>query len=224
MGYAGKLKLKSKARELRKKGLSVKEIQRKLGVSRSSVSLWVRDIKLNKKQLEKLYLNKRTGALKGSIIAATNKIKKREELTQRLMREGMKEVGILSKRDRFVVGIAMYFAEGDKTDRHVAFSNSNPQSIKFMIDWLREFCKVPEARFRGSLYLHDNLDEKKAKRFWSELTKIPLSQFTKTYIVKNNPRRLRKTKNPYGVFRVRVSDVNLHRKIMGWISGIFRDQ
>ena len=223
MGYVGKLKLRLKAREFRKKGFSIKEIQKRLGVSKSSVSLWVRDIKLTKKQLEKLYLNKRTGALKGSVIAAMNKVKKREELTQRILKEGMKEVGKLSKRDKFVIGIAMYFAEGDKTDKHVGFSNSDPQSVKFMMDWLREFCKVPEVKFRGSLYLHDNLDEKKAKRFWSKLTKIPLSQFTRTYIVKNNPHRLRKTKHPSGVFRIRVSDVNLHRKIMGWISGIFRN-
>jgi len=223
MGYAGKLKLRLKAREFRKKGLSIKEIQKRLGVSRSSVSLWVRDIKLSKKQFEKLYLNKRTGALKGSVVAAMNKVKKREELTQKLMKEGMKEVGRLSKRDKFVIGIAMYFAEGDKTDKHVGFSNSNPQSVKFMMDWLREFCKVPETRFRGSLYLHDNLNEKKAKQFWSKLTKIPLSQFTKTYIVKNNPRRLKKTKHPYGIFRVRISNANLHRKIMGWISGIFKN-
>jgi len=223
MGYVGKLKLRLKSREFRKKGLSIKEIQKRLGVSRSSVSLWVRDIKLSKKQFEKLYLNKRTGALKGSVVAAINKVKKREELTQRLAKEGMKEVGKLSRRDKFVIGIAMYFAEGDKTDKYVGFSNSNHQSIKFMMDWLREFCKVPEAKFRGSLYLHDNLNEKKAKRFWSKLTKIPLSQFTKTYIVKNDPYRLRKTKHPYGVFRIRVSDVNLHRKIMGWISGIFKN-
>lgn len=223
MGYAGKLKLKLKARKLRKEGLSIKEIQKRLGVSRSSVSLWVRDIKLTKKQIEKLYLNKRTGALKGSIVAALNRVKKRKELTQRLMREGIREVGKLSKRDKFVIGIALYFAEGEKAGNHVAFSNSDPQSIKFMMNWFREFCKVPEAKFRGSLYLHDNLDEKKAKKFWSKLTKIPLSQFTKTYIVKNNPHRLKKAKHPYGVFRVRVSRVNLHRKIMGWISGIFKN-
>lgn len=52
----------------------MKEIQRRLGISRSSVSLWTRDIKLTREQLEKLYLNKKTGALRGSIIVAMNKI------------------------------------------------------------------------------------------------------------------------------------------------------
>lgn len=187
------------------------------------MSLWVRDIKLNKKQLEKLYLNERTGALKGSIIAAMNKIKTREELTRRLLQEGIKEIGKLSKRDKFIAGVAMYFAEGGKTDKNVQFSNLDPKAIKFMVKWLKEFCKVPQEKFRGSLYLHDNLDEKKAKNFWTKLTDIPLRQFTKTYLVKNNPHRLRKVKHPYGVFRITVSNANLHRKIMGWISGVFKN-
>lgn len=224
MGYAGKLELKLKARNLRKKGLSLKEIQRRLKVSRSSVSLWVRGIKLTEKQLKKLYLNKTRGALKGSIIAARNKIKKREELTRRLIKEGMKEIGSLSKHDRFIAGIAMYYGEGSKTDGEVSFTNSDPRAIKFMVDWLRKFCKVSERRLRGNLYIHDNLDRMKAERYWSKITKIPLKQFTKTYLVKNNPNRLRKVRHIYGVFRVRVSDANLHRKIMGWIKGIFGRQ
>ncbi|MCK4454260.1 hypothetical protein KAU51_02840 [Candidatus Parcubacteria bacterium] len=222
MSYAGKLELKLKARELRKKGLSVKEIQRKLKVSLSSVSLWVRDVELTKKQLEKLYLNKKTGQLKGSIIAAMNKIRKRKEITEKLIKEGKKEMGNLSKRDRFITGIAMYFAEGSKTDGDVEFSNSDPRAIKFMADWFREFCKIPEEKFRCSLYIHDNLDEGKAKKFWSKITKIPLTQFRKSYIVKNNPYRLRKVKHIYGVLRVGADDVNLHRKVMGWIEGIFK--
>ena len=223
MRHVGKLELKLEARELRKKGLSMRGIQRRLGVSRSSVSLWVRDIELDQKQLEKLHLSRKTGAFRGSIIAAANKAREGRKLTLELFREGKKEVGRLLRRDRFVIGIAMYFAEGDKADRHVGFSNSDARSIKFMMGWLREFCKVPETKFRGNLYIHDNLDQKKARQFWSRLTGIPLSQFTKTYIVRNNPHRLRKSKHPYGIFRVRVSDVNLHRKIMGWIDGILEN-
>jgi len=222
MSYAGKLELKLKAQELRKKGFSIKEIQKRLKVSRSSVSIWVRDIRLSRAQLRELYLNKKTGGLKGSIIAAMNKIRKREELTKRLNKEGMREIGKLSKRDRFITGVSMYFAEGDKGGKNVSFSNSDPRAIKFMANWFRCVCKVPKRKLRASIYLHDNLDEQKAKKFWSNLIKIPLNQFRKTYIVKNNPYRLRKVKHIYGVLRVTVSDVNLHRKIMGWICGVFR--
>lgn len=222
MSYAGKLDLKLKARGLRGEGFSVGWIQNKLKISRSSASLWVRDVRLTRKQLEKLYLNKKTGALKGSIIAAMNKVKKRERLTELLKKEGIKEVGRLSRRDKFITGIAMYFAEGDKASESVSFSNSDPRAIKFMVDWFRKFCSVPQDKFTASIYLHDNLDEQKAKNFWSELIKIPLDQFRKSYIVKNNPNRLRKVKHIYGVLRITVNNVNLHRKIMGWINGIFQ--
>ena len=220
MGYAGKLELKLQARTLRKQGISVKEIQKRLKVSRSSVSLWVRDVKLTRVQLEKLYLNKKTGALRGSIIAAMNKSRIRKELTEKLMSEGKKEVGVLSERDKFIAGIAMYFAEGEKTDGNIGFSNSDDRAIHFMMWWFRKICEVPEEKFRIYLYIHDNLDEKEAKRHWSKLTEVPLSRFKKSYIVKNNPKRFRKTKNKHGVLRISISNANLHRKIMGWISGV----
>ena len=223
MGYAGKLGLKSRARSLRKRGLSMKEIERRLGVSRSSISLWARDIVLTKEQLSHLYLNKRTGNLKGSIVAAIKKKEIRLELVKKLREEGRNEVKTLSKRDQFISGIALYFAEGSKTDASVSFSNSDPRSIRFMVEWMRQFCKVPKEKFRCSLYLHDNLDENKAKAFWAKAADIPLAQFRKTYIVENNRRRLRKTKHEYGVCRITVSDVNLHRKIMGWIEGLFQN-
>jgi predicted transcriptional regulator len=222
MSYAGKLDLKNKARELRKKGTSVRTIQKKLKVSKSSVSIWIRDIRLTDKQLKKLYLNKKTGGLKGSIIAAMNKIKKREKITKEIMNNAKKEIGKLNRRDRFLIGVALYFAEGNKADKSVSFTNSDPQAIQFMTKWLRDFCQVPEDKFRASLYIHDNLDEQKSKKYWSSLTKISEDQFGKSYIVKNNPKRFRKTINQNGVFRITVSDVNLHRRIMGWIAGILR--
>ncbi|MCK9446073.1 hypothetical protein M0Q50_04185 [bacterium] len=218
----GKLDLKIEARKLRKSGKSIKEIKRNLNVSLSSVSLWVRDIKLSKKQLNNLYLNRKTGNLKGSIIAAQNKIRIRELITQKLNKEGFEEIGMLANRERFLIGVSMYAGEGGKTDRDISFVNSDAKLIKFMMGWFRNFCSVPETKFRGSLYIHDDLDEGKAKKFWSKLTKIPLSQFTKSYIAKNNLKRLRKKKHENGIFRIQVSNANLHRKIMGWVDGIFK--
>ena len=143
MSYSGKLDLKLKAQDLRSKGISVKDIEKKLGISRSSASIWVRDISLTKEQINKLYRNKKTGGLKGSYIAARNKIRKREEITQILKNEGEKEIGKLSRRDLFLIGVAMYFAEGDKGGKNVSFSNADPRAIKFMTDWLINICKIP---------------------------------------------------------------------------------
>lgn len=137
------------------------------------------------------------------------------------MDEAIKEVNLLSEREKQLIGIALYFAEGNKADKNVSFSNSDSRAIKFMVDWLRKYCPVPDQKFRCSIYLHDNLNENAAKKYWSTLINIPISQFTKSYIVKNNLKRFRKSKHENGVFRITVCDVWLHRRIMGWISGIF---
>jgi hypothetical protein len=221
MSYSGKLELRNKAIELRKQGKSMRAIQKQLSVSKSSVSRWVRDVKLSKKQIRDLYISKRTGLLKGSYVASQNKINNRKKAVEQLLQYGRKEVGLLSRRDKFIAGIALYFGEGDKTDKSVGFTNGNPHAIVFMIFWLREYCKVKPNKFRANLYIHDNLDEKAAKKYWSGLTSIPIKQFTKSHIVTHNPNRFRKSVLPYGVLRIVVNDISLHRKIMGWISGVF---
>jgi hypothetical protein len=221
MGYAGKVRLQDEARNLRSQGKSIKNIQQQLGVSKSSISLWVRDVILTQEQINTLYLNKKTGGFRGCLIAADHKRSKRLVETQAALEQGKKEVGKLLGRERFLVGIALYFAEGNKKGKNVAFTNSDDRAIKFMVLWFREFCKVEEAKFRVSLYIHNDLNEGKAKLYWSSLLNIPLTHFTKSYVVENNPNRLRHTRNENGVCRVTIHSISLLRKILGWISGIF---
>lgn len=220
MGYSGYLELKQKAIKFRKNGLSVRSIQKKLKVSKSSVSIWTRDIKLTKKQLLKLYKNKVNGRIKGSYINAKKQQTERIRKTNELHKIGIKEVGMLSKRDRFITGIALYAGEGTKSDRNCGFANSDPNLIKFMTSWFKEFCKIPNSKFRGNLWIHENLNRSKAEKYWSKLTKIPLNQFQKTYIVKQKGKKFRKNIHENGVFSIRFTDATNHRKIMGWIKGI----
>jgi len=44
MGYRGKVELQEQARALRADNLTLADIAERLGVSKSSVSLWVRDV------------------------------------------------------------------------------------------------------------------------------------------------------------------------------------
>ena len=221
MGYSGKPQLKQRSIELRKSGLSIRAIQQKLKVAKSSVSLWTRDILLTKDQLKILQENRKKAGLRGGLVAARKKIEKRITETTNIMNGAKNEIGSIKNRERFLIGIALYFAEGDKAGHNVAFTNTDSKALVFMVAWLRVYCEVKPERIRCSLYLHDNLNENKVKKYWSSLLHIPLSQFTKSYMVKNNPNRFRKSKHEFGVCRVTVSDVRLLRRILGWISGVF---
>ena len=217
-----KSKEKLRARDLRQKGESIKEIAKILKVSPGSVSVWCRDIELSKLQKERLLRNKQFGQKKGSLIAADNKRKKRIERTKEIFEKSKIELGELKKRDRFLAGIAFYSGEGNKTDGKAKFTNSDPLLINFMMNWFQEFCNIPLSKFRGAIWLHDNLDEMEAKLFWSNLTKIPIDQFYKTYIAKNKieSRKIRKNIHKYGVFSISFSESNKQRQIMGWISAL----
>jgi len=116
----------------------------------------------------------------------------------------------------------LYIGDGLKGDTEVGFSNSNPTIIKFMINWFREFLEVSESRFRGQIWIHDNLDEKAAREFWSNLTEIPLSNFHKSYISKNKEKsnKVRKKRHQYGVFSIKISSADTQRKIKGWMAGL----
>lgn len=222
MGYAGKLKEKGLAIKLRNRGLSYRDIQKQVKVSKDTLSRWCRDIILSPDQLEKLRQNKLKGAEKGRIIGAKRQQDRRIKETLELLESGKSEVGNLTKRERFLIGIALYAAEGTKVDGQVVFSNSDPKLISFMAKWFKEFCMVQNSKFRGNLWIHENHDELRATKFWSKLTGIPLKQFHKSYIAENkiNSKKIRKHIHEFGVFGISFSDSKKHRKIMGWISGI----
>lgn len=222
MGYAGKLREKQQAIKLRKQGLSYTEIQKKIPVSKDTLSRWCRDIILTPSQMERLRRRSLKGAERGRIIGAKRQQRDRIKRTKKLIEEGKKEVGLLSKRDRFVAGIALYLGDGYKSDKSVGFSNSNSTIIKFMMKWFREFCKVPEKKFRGQIWIHEDLNELKARKYWSRVTEIPLNQFQKSYIAKNKTesQKIRKQLHKYGVFAIRISSAETQRKILGWIAGV----
>lgn len=222
MGYAGKLEEKLLAQKLRRKGLSYREIKRHINVSKSTLSLWCRDIALTPKQALRLFKNRLKGAAKGRIIGAKIQQQRRLKQIQKLLREGRADIGKISQRDRFMAGIALYAAEGTKRDGRINFANSDPKLIRFMTSWFRGFCNAPNSKLRGKLWIHRNRDEKKARNFWSKLTRIPLNQFHKSYIAENkvNSRKIRKQIHEYGVFSIGFSDAKKHRKLMGWIAGI----
>jgi len=222
MGYFGKIEEKRLAQKLRKQGLSYQEILKQVTVSKSTLSLWCRDVLLSPKYYERLQQKKRVGARKGSLIGAKKQQQRRINLTKQLHRQGYKEVGKLSSRERFLAGVALYLGDGYKNDKSVGFSNANPQIIKHIMSWLRDSCHVDEKKFRGRVWVHDTSDKELAVEFWSKITDIPVERFHKSYIVKNktNSKKVRKNIHQYGVFTITVGDSTLQRKILGWMAGL----
>lgn len=213
-----KLLEQRKAIDLRKGGRSIKEIARVLGVSKGSVSVWVRKTKITEKQQKSLLLRGFT----------TEAIEKRrakrifnEEQKRSLIFEAAKKELEVSKADLKIIGTALYWAEGGKTKRGMArISNSDPLMIKTMMSFFRVVCEVPPAKFRGHIHIHDPISVKKAEKYWSEVSGISLDQFFKTYTKKSKASLNKFHSLPYGTFDIYVCDTKLFLTIMGWVQKI----
>lgn len=95
-----------------------------------------------------------------------------------------------------------------------------------MAEWFREFCEVGKEEFRGSIWLHEGNNETNAKKYWSTISGIPISQLHKTYIVKpkKNSKKVRKNIHEHGVFTIKFYKSDTQRRIMGWISAFLGDK
>jgi len=221
MGYP--LKFKEAVIASRKEGLSYNEICQKFDIAKSTVSLWCRKVKLTQVKTQRLIEKVKSNW----VYSAQARREKGALHRERIINQSALEIKKLSKKDIFFIGLALYWGEGTKIDADVAFSNSDPETVRLIMRFYRESCQVDEKKFRGRLFIHSqikhkgNISERKALRFWSDLTKIPLSQFHRTNFYKNKPTSFKRGKiMMHGTLMVRVMDADLHRKIMGWIQGV----
>jgi hypothetical protein len=212
MGYRGKLAEQQQARQLRRTGLPLADIATTLGVAKSSVSLWVRDVEFT--PLPRPPRGRRR---------APNALQRRKQAeVDRLIEEGRARVGRLSEREFLVAGVALYAGEGSKSDGRVRFVNSDPRMVVFFCAWLRHFYAIDESRLRLAVYLHQGLDLPAAMAFWSAGTGIPESQFTKPYRAVPDP-SIRRAKHVHGCVAVGYSCSATHRSIMGLVGALLGD-
>ncbi len=207
---------KTFARELRTQGKSLKEISSKLNVAKSSVSLWCRDITLPEK--EQYLLNQRGLKAAGRLGALANKRKRAAQIgvIKKLARKEFVPLSPSALTRLKDIGTAIYWAEGTKRGNSVDFTNSDPKMMKIAMLWFRSVCQVPEHRFRASIFYHSGQSEQEIKEFWSDITKIPLTQFHKSMFKKEGTGQ-RKNVLYYGTCKVRICDCDLLHRILTWI-------
>ena len=121
-----------------------------------------------------------------------------------------------------VAGVMLYMAEGAKTTHLVDFTNSDPSLVGVFVKFLREICGVAESRLRVSLYAYANQNMEALNEFWSSITRIPTSQFTKPYVRALTP-NVRKREMPRGLAHIRYSDKRLLELLKRWGQEISRE-
>lgn len=207
VGYRGKLSEREEARRLRALGRTMPDIATALGVSRSSVSLWTRDVPV-------VVGPRRLRPRQPNVLER----RKSAEITE-LLEAGRARIGALSDKEFLVAGTALYAGEGSKRDGIVGFTNTEPNMVAFFCSWLRRFFDIDESRLRVGLYLHEGLDVDAAISFWSHVTSIPTGQFRKPYRAVPDA-GIRNNKHQHGCVSVRYACARTHRGVMGLVKAL----
>src|SRR6185437_317974 len=101
--------LRDKARDLRKQGLSYNQIAAELGVSKSSVSLWVRDLP---RPAGLSYEERRQRSAEGVRRYWAKERPIREAQREAMRQAAAAEIGQLNERELHIAGAVAYWCEG----------------------------------------------------------------------------------------------------------------
>ncbi len=171
---------KQKAILMRKSGMSYSQIKEKLNVSKSTLSGWLYNMPLSEKRIRELQAD---SPIRIEKYRNTMKAKRDKKLLEAYI-EMSQKIGKLSKRELFLAGLFLYWAEGSKTtNASVGLTNTNPSMLKFYIRWLELF-GITNKDLKVSLHLYSDMNIKKQEKYWSKQLHIPTSQFRKSYIKK----------------------------------------
>ena len=201
------------AEQLRRQGVSVRDIAEQLHVSKGTVSIWVRDIALTEAQKETLKDKQRhnRGRLKG---AQTN----RERF--KALRLEYQAAGRLKAREGrplHLAGCMLYWAEGAKEPNNVYFVNSDPNMMLLFMRFLREELSIAEELFSLRIHCHsqDFEEQRRVERYWLDLLQLPDTALKKT-LFKQGSETSRKVLHN-GICTVRVHRVEYMQHIYGAI-------
>jgi transcriptional regulator with XRE-family HTH domain len=202
-----KFEVKLKAQGLRKLGISINSIAARLGVSKSSASLWCRDIELSKEQITRLLRSKEVGITVGRLKGArTQKMKRLNTIDL-----AKKEATILrdmSNDEFWFFGLALYLAEGSKKMNRVQFTNSDPRIIEFMLRWFRKFYNIKKSNIRCSILINEahRYRDKEVKEFWQKYLNIKSERFTDNRYVKTRQNKVYiNHRSHFGTFSFRIN-------------------
>ncbi len=201
-----------KALILRKQGQSYSQIRKILKVSKSTLSLWLRDYPLPKQRIREL----RDWNEQRIEKCRETKRKKKEERLKKIYNEQKRFIFPLTKRELYLAGLFLYLGEGSRfKEAMLSVSNTNPSVIKFFINWLVKSLNVPKNRLKIHLHLYQDMNISKEIKFWSEILNFPISQFNKPYIKKTSAKNINhKGSFGHGTCNVSTGNARLTEKIL----------
>lgn len=201
----------------RDEGESIKEIARRLGVSPSTVSLWVHDIVLTTAQQQALL--QRNPAynrqMSGTKIQAANR------RAERIAYQHEGRILAAEGEASHLAGCMLYWAEGEKARNTLRFSNSDPDMVRFFVSFLRKHFNVRNEQIRVTCYLFaDHLErQREIEQYWLDVMGLHADSLCKSHVnvYSKYSEKKRANRLPYGTVKIAVNRTHIVQSIYGSI-------
>lgn len=209
--------LHRRALELRKLGRSYSQIKAELGLSKSTLSLWLRQYPLSK---DKIRLLRDVNEVRIERYRQTMQRKRDAKLLD-YYNEGKNLLLPFSKKELFIAGLFLYWGEGGKTLKHtVSINNTDPAVIKFAIYWMVESLNIPKEKIQVYLHLYSDMVSEQETEYWSKELNMPKQQFAKPYVKESKRADLDQKGFGHGTCGVRVYNTVIKEKILMTIQAV----
>jgi hypothetical protein len=190
----------SEARRMRSEGGSIKAIAADLGVSVSSVSVWVRDIKLTAAQRA---INQSRG--RSARRDAWRTLNRQKRL--RYQQEG--RLRARRREPLHLAGCMLYWCEGAKCRNTARLVNSDLGMVIHFKSFATECFELPPSRFTVTLnvYLGNGLPIEAIETHWLDSLELPRTCLRKHQInhFPTSSSGKKSNKLPYGVCSLRIT-------------------
>jgi hypothetical protein len=209
---------KAEALALRKQEFSYSQIKQKIGVSKSTLSDWLKDYPLSKERIAEL---RDHNEQKIERYRETMR-KKREERVMQIYKTEKKIILPFNRREIFIFGLGLYWGEGSKSgNARLSISNTDPSIIKFFILWIDKSLNISKEKLKVHLQLYNDMDIEKEICFWEQVTAISKKQFIKPYIKTSSLKAINhKGGFGHGTCNIHIGNARLSEKILTTIKVI----
>ncbi len=213
---------KNIAFELRKQGKSYREIQKEIGVSRSTLCDWFKNVAWSKHN-KNININR-------NIKLSTERLEKlntaRTANLVHYYEEALLEAGDLYHRFRqeplFTAGLMIYAGEGDKLNKGlIRMANADPSIHKVFLHFSEKYLGFKRENLKFSLLCYPDHDVDAVKMFWVNTLGIFASNFHKIIVIQGRhpTKRLQ-----YGVLSSIIASTVKKKVILKWIELFCSDQ
>lgn len=203
--------------KFRKQGKSYSQIKKKLKLSKSTLSRWLKNYPLSKERINEL---RGDNQIRIEKFRNTMFIKRQKKLIN-YYKEQKKILLPLTEKEIFVSGLFLYWGEGNKATRNVvSLNNTDPNVLKFTLLWYLKGLKVKKEKIKVFLHLYDDMNVEEEKNYWSNILNIPLSNFDKPYIKKSSRKNIDQKGFGHGTCGLRFYNTITKDKILMGLNAI----